>query len=248
MKISTVVSFCSLDKRFIKPLLEQVTLFCDDIIVVYYDKLLNGTPEPIDEMKQLIQSVNSDIKTLCLEFTNDQSSRYFHNLARWNAKDYTKYDRILFLDGDEIPDGNIMKSILDNDLLLDYDVVDFKCYWYFRSAINQATTTEHCALLVDKKVITQRLMFTEAERWSFKGEPSIKSVSLLETEDGPIFHHFSWVRTKEEMIQKVSSWGHKNDRDWISQIEEEFSREFNGIDFVHNYRYTQVQDRFNLGL
>jgi hypothetical protein len=39
------------------------------------------------------------------------------------------------------------------------------------------------------------------------------------------------------MLRKVKSWGHTNDRDWNPMIEEEFSREFNGKDFVHNYSY-----------
>jgi len=262
MKISTVISFCTLDKKFIKPLLEQVKLFCDDIIVVYYDKLLNGKPEPIDEIAETIKNIDSNIKLLCLEFTNgnsklifvnsklefseDKSSRYFHNLARWKAKDLAENDYILFIDGDEIPDGPAMKYILDNDLLKNYDGIDFKCYWYFRNAVNQAIQTEECGLLVHKKIITEKLMFTELERWSFRGSSGINYLSSVQLEQGPIFHHFSWVRTKQEMIEKVNSWGHKNDKNWLVHIEEEFSRDFNGTDFVHGYQYKQVNDQFNL--
>lgn len=59
-------------------------------------------------------------------------------------------------------------------------------------------------------------------------------------------NHFSWVRSKQEMLLKVKNWGHNNDRDWLSLIEEEFSRDFNGIDFVHGYSYTLVDNTFNL--
>jgi hypothetical protein len=48
------------------------------------------------------------------------------------------------------------------------------------------------------------------------------------------------------MLLKVKNWGHNNDRDWQSLIEEEFSREFNGKDFVHGYTYTVVENTFNL--
>jgi hypothetical protein len=39
------------------------------------------------------------------------------------------------------------------------------------------------------------------------------------------------------MLKKVSTWAHKTDKNWNELIEEEFSRDFNGTDFVHNYKY-----------
>jgi hypothetical protein len=41
----------------------------------------------------------------------------------------------------------------------------------------------------------------------------------------------------DEMIQKVISWGHNKDIDWVSLIEQEFTHDFNGKDFIHNYEY-----------
>ena len=61
-----------------------------------------------------------------------------------------------------------------------------------------------------------------------------------------MMHHFSWVRTKEEMLTKVKNWGHASDKDWIVGIEEEFSRDFNGTDFVHGYSYNIVENTFNI--
>ena len=40
-----------------------------------------------------------------------------------------------------------------------------------------------------------------------------------------------------QLLKKIKSWGHSTDRDWESQIKEEFSRPFNGKDFIHNYNY-----------
>ena len=62
----------------------------------------------------------------------------------------------------------------------------------------------------------------------------------------PLIHHYSWVRTKEEMLKKVLNWGHKNDKNWSDLIEEEFSRPFNGTDFVHGYNYNIVENKFNI--
>ena len=51
----------------------------------------------------------------------------------------------------------------------------------------------------------------------------------------PLVHHYSWVRTKAGMLQKVRAWGHNADSgvDWAAKVEEEFSHPFTGRDFVH---------------
>ena len=48
-----------------------------------------------------------------------------------------------------------------------------------------------------------------------------------------------WLRqdTRDEMLKKISTWGHNKDRNWVELVEEEFSREFNGTDFIHGYTY-----------
>jgi hypothetical protein len=48
------------------------------------------------------------------------------------------------------------------------------------------------------------------------------------------------------MLRKVKNWSHKNDRNWDDLIEEEFSRDFNGKDFVHNYSYEIVENKFKI--
>ena len=55
-----------------------------------------------------------------------------------------------------------------------------------------------------------------------------------------------WVKNKKEMLRKVKNWSHKNDRNWEDLIEEEFSRDFNGKDFVHNYSYEIVENKFKI--
>jgi len=62
-----------------------------------------------------------------------------------------------------------------------------------------------------------------------------------------MIHHYSWVRTKEEMLKKVSNWGHARDKgDWKELVEMEYSRPFNGQDFLHNYQYIIVDNKFNI--
>jgi hypothetical protein len=63
-----------------------------------------------------------------------------------------------------------------------------------------------------------------------------------------IMHHFSWVRTKEQMLKKVESWAHKGDKHWVSLIEEEFKYSFRGRDFVHNYKFIEVENTFKIDI
>lgn len=247
MKVSVVVSYCSLDKKFMPALLNQLLIFSDDIIIVHYDKLLNGTPEDVSEVDNFCKIDYNKIHSKCLPFTADNSSRHFHNLARWEGARHIKHDYILFLDADEIPEGEVFRQILNADLLAEYDAVDFNCYWYFRSAQYQAMQTEECGLLIKRSMIKEKLMFTESERWSYRNTPGIKYLPRARI-DVPFMHHFSWARTREEMLTKVSAWGHMHDKDWTSLINEEFSRDFNGTDFVHRYSYNKVPDKFLIGI
>ena len=45
----------------------------------------------------------------------------------------------------------------------------------------------------------------------------------------------------EEMLNKVASWAHKKERDWSQLVKDEFKHEFEGTDFVHNYKYRKVK-------
>ena len=63
---------------------------------------------------------------------------------------------------------------------------------------------------------------------------------VLGLDDKPMFHHYSWVRTKEQLLLKVRCWSHNWERDWTKLVEEEFSRPFSGIDFVHGYSFLEV--------
>ena len=96
-----------------------------------------------------------------------------------------------------------------------------------------------------KSIWTENIAFTDAERWSYR-HTSLKCKEHCTYEDQIISNHFSWVRTKDQMLTKVKSWGHNKDKNWIDLVNEEFSRDFNGTDFVHAYSYNIVENRFNV--
>jgi hypothetical protein len=73
-----------------------------------------------------------------------------------------------------------------------------------------------------------------------------RSARLAPGWDRPLVHHYSWVRTREQMLRKVRAWGHNRDRDWEKLVAEHFARpESERIgprfrDFIHGYSYETV--------
>jgi hypothetical protein len=57
------------------------------------------------------------------------------------------------------------------------------------------------------------------------------------------FDHFSWVRSKEILLQKVSSWSHRNDKNWTELLLKAYQEDIlTTKDFVHNYEYDILKE------
>jgi len=253
--VSVIISYCNTDLKFIKENIEQVSKFSDDIIICYSDKMLDGTPEDLsiienmyghdkyvehhlDEELPPIAKYFPPTKYVLVPYQPDKDAKYHHNLFRWEGLKKAKHDYVFFLDADEILEGEVVKEYLETGDYKNYDVLSFKCYWYFREKNYRAKTTEEAGHICRKEICTEDYIFSEAERWEFVNRlQSLKCKYQLTHNEKVMCHHYSWVRTKEEMLQKVSAWAHKSDKNWKELIEEEFSRDFNGTDFIHKYQY-----------
>lgn len=247
MNVSVVISYCSLDKRFIETTVRECLVFSDDIIIVGFDHLLNGDPEDTSMLDTIRATNGEKIRAIILPYESNHNPRHHHNTARWEGQKLSNHEHVLFLDADEIPEGSVAKDILHHPDMPEIHSLSFSCYWYFRSAKNRDITTESSPMMINKKYFTRNHYFTDGERWGFAwGNPNY--IEGIKGPNGAFFHHYSWARTKEEMLIKTASWGHKNDRDWKSLINEEFGHEFNGTDFVHGYKFITVDDHFNLGI
>jgi hypothetical protein len=106
----------------------------------------------------------------------------------------------------------------------------------------RAKTLEDSPILARKSKLSHSLILHKDERDAiYNLVKGIKKRMIVDISNNPMVHHYSWVRTKKEMLKKVNSWGHKNDRDWNSLVEEEFSKEFQGKDFIHGYSFEKVK-------
>lgn len=242
-KVSAIIPYSTTDFKFLKTCIDSIETFCEEIIVVYSDHFYDGEKENFDLIKRSILE-NPKANFICQEWHSGKHPQYWINKAKIKGFDSLKKETnyILLLDTDEIVETKKMIYFL-NHLDEKYNSYCFSTYWYFREPCYQALQTENLPVMVKKEKFKYDPDFIHADRQQCKIEPCLEGVK---NNSLPFIHHYSWVRNKKEMLRKTSSWGHKHDKDWQKLIEEEFSREFNGKDFVHNYDYKIVKPYINI--
>jgi hypothetical protein len=241
MTVTTIINYCTTEYRFIKKSIDSVRPFSERIIVTFAYNFYDGS----EENKELLEKTfheNPDVTFLDIEYTpNRFSSVEWCSYSRMFAvqKMNITSDYILFMDADEVIDPDVFSGFI-NDPTFEYGC-DFKllCYWYFREPKYRAHQKEDSLVFMfNKNLQIENVMYYD--RTSLFDCSQNKKFRCVTYQNQIMAHHFSWVRTKEEMLKKVSTWGHRHDRDWIKLVEYEFSHEFNGTDFVHGYQYETV--------
>jgi hypothetical protein len=242
MNLGTVINFCSNDYPFLRACIDSIKPIASQIVVPVCDHFFDGVPEDRQTL-QRIYAENPDVQFIEFPYTGSYPSVYWHNLARMIATYFLNSEYVLFLDCDEIAGADRIPDCAG------YDAVRFYNYWYFREPRFQATVWEDSPLLVKKEKLTGEILMNPRERHGiFDAIAGPKTHRMAGSDGKPMFHHYSWVRTKEQLLRKVSSWSHCSDRDWAPQVEEEFSRGFNGTDFVHGYQFIEVPPYVSIDL
>ena len=280
IKISTIISYCSLDNRFIKLCVNNALAVSEEVIVTYCSHLFDGTPEDttmIEELKREFPTV----KYVPFEWHEGKRARYWHTTSRIKGQEAVdeNIDWIHFVDADEIIDPELFSAFLNEPQTYDYAMYRFASHWYFREPTYQAKPSksfrggdmlfhEQASVLIRKEfscmepeLDTEReqlnhCAYCSSSMYKFKELYNVKWFGV------PMLHHFSWCRTKEEMLRKAELFGHGDGavwsqttqlkdgapkKDWKTLIEEEFSGDFSGTDFIHGYDYDIVEDKFGIG-
>jgi len=241
-KISTVICYCSNEKRFIDDCINAVRPFSHKVMVSVGDHFFDGTPEDIELLEQH-QKDHPDVDFLVFEWQFGEIPRYWHNYARLIGASKVKEDCdwVLFIDADEVIETALftefIKKLPEEPSVNSYKLAN---YWYFREPYYRADEIEDSIVLVRSEYSTSINIYDkykEREQFEFYNTPRKTMLN-----DQPMAHHYSWVRTKEEMLQKVKAWGHTNDKNWPVLVEEEFSRDFNGKSFLNNYTFKDIRD------
>jgi len=252
--IAAIISFCTTDSRFIKSCIEQTRLFADQIIIPVCDHFFDGLPENPALLDQIYRSF-PDCRFIQYPFIINhlppQQLYFWHNLSRYVGFHHLdpSVDSVFFMDADEIPDGKKVVEWLETKEYKEYNALKLLTYWYFREPTNQAFSKPASILMVKPEAVDQQYLIRGLERegiYDSTLDPKKHGVVGLDGE--PMFHHYSWVRTKEEMIKKTATFNHRRDKDWAELIEKEFSEPFSGVDFVHGFKFKTVEPSFGLSL
>lgn len=259
-RLATIINFCTNESRFLTACIEQCLLFSKQIIIPVCDHFFNGVAEDQALLEQIYRAF-PDCQFVEYPFLPKRIPRrvfrkidpphFWPSAARTIASvDLDdEVEQVLFIDADEIPDGKRMAEWLELSDYSQYTVQRLSNYWYFREPRYRACALEDTPVLVQKRSLDRFVLLNEGERDAIANllpGPKRRGVKGLDGE--PLIHHFSWVRTQEEMLRKVESWSHQNDRDWKSLVQEEFSRPFNGVDFVHGYQFQECVPPFEVSL
>jgi len=251
-KIGTIINFCSNEIRFIKDCIEQAKQFSENLFIVVADHFFDGRKENINLLETLFTSF-PDITFIVYPFfkegikasffKEEDKDHLWHSISRYIGYCYLakEIEYVLFLDVDEIVEAKKFLRWLDSFSYKEYDAMSLANYWYFRSSNYRAKIYEDSPVLIKKKALTKKVLLHKDERLALLSQTKGKKKKKVCWENLPMIHHYSWVRSKEEMLKKVNSWGHKKDRDWPKLVEEEFSRPFSGKDFIHGYEFETVQ-------
>jgi len=245
VKITTLINYCTNDYKFIGACVEEALKFSIEVIVPYTDYFYDGSPENKALLDKTIQE-NPRAKFIFFPYDPKLNvlPQHWVTFARVIGWKYSssETDFILFLDADEVVDGNRFLEWQKGFPLSKMNVIKLANYYYFRDIIYQSETYEDSAVIARKNQLSEEMIMDFLDRdKSFRDITEPKARMVLGADNQPLIHHYSWVRSEAEMIKKVSTWGHSHERDWVQLVKDEFANGFKGVDFVHGYTYKTVK-------
>jgi len=254
LKIATIINFCTNDYRFLRLCIEEAKKFSKQIVIPVCSHFFNGEPENRILLDQAYRE-HPDVKFIefaygeepygvycSLTSADEDWAHYWHSTARYVGFQFVEEcDYVLFLDVDEIIDGERFIEWVKN--IGDFNAIRLESYFYFREPCYRAKERFPLnALLVKKEAIaTSEIILDVLERKGLYDQiEGPKCCHVRGLDQKPLVHHYSWVRSPEELKQKVCTWGHRHDKEWLVLIEKEFAEPFSGTDRIHGFEYETV--------
>lgn len=257
-KISTIINYCTNDYRYLKLCTEAVKSFSSEIIIPVCDHLFNGEKE---NRFLLNRSYAENPDCMFVEYTypftkpygsnpsitpdDVNYKHYMHSTSRYLGylASSTQSEYVLFLDVDEIVDTDRFIKWLNEFEYAKHDALRFFNYFYFRNETYRSKSGHSVnALLLKKSSLNdpEKILTIHERRGLYLELETDETPIMLGIDGAPLFHHYSWVRTKEELEKKVTTWGHAHENNWLERIEDEFSSDFMFIDSVFYNMYEKV--------
>lgn len=235
MAIAAVINYCTNDYRFLSRAIAELQSIASQIIVPVCDHFFDGTPENrsllhrtyADHPDVLFLEFAYDVKRLYTPYVqrlpeDDDWGALWHSTARYLSFLYLsqEIEYLLFLDADEIIEGNTFAEWLQHEDYQKWEALWFFAYCYGFQASLRTSELQQTALLVKRSALSPLKIFSAQERFGiFAGLLGPKRLQILGLDDKPMIHHYSWVRPFDECIVKSSTWGKRTQRDWKSWLE-----------------------------
>jgi hypothetical protein len=255
LKISTIISFCSNDWRYLSRAIFEASFFSDDIVVPVCDHFFDGTKENKALLNRIFSNhphvhfvqfaydfVHLYNPFLSYEKSDVQWPALWHATSRYIGAIYAKENPyFLFTDVDEIVDGKKFKSWLEKETFTSYKAIRFSSYRYCYLASLRSHKIHHCSLLIDREQMRMNHVIQPDERYGmFARTEGAKKERVGELD--PFFHHYSLVKTEKELIKKCQTWGHRYEDDWEDLIKKSFCKK---IDFLFHEKFKTVVPFFD---
>jgi hypothetical protein len=262
-KLSIVINYCSLESPFIGAMLSECLKATDDVVVSRANRLYDGTPENqahFDELRrrfptvQFVQYVVDPELDLSKQTgVRHRPTAYWHNLARWTGIRAKRHrDWTLLLDADEIPEGLRLRQWWDAATLNADCAYKMANYWYFKRPWFRATTIEDSVLLIHDAHLSRYNVFGDLERdHTIRHSGARLLRETMGTDGRPVFHHFSWCRSRASLGHKLRTWAHRDDVFKgvdVDRLLETIFQDDGVNDIVHRYRYETVENQFDIVL
>jgi hypothetical protein len=259
LNITTIINYCTNDYRFLKLCVDAIRPVSKEIIIPVCDHFFNGEKENRFLLNRSYEE-NSDCKFIEYTFPKKETygknppfkitiddvnfKHYMHSTSRYLgylASDPTT-DLILFLDVDEIVDTKRFIEWLKTFDFSKNNGLRFASYFYFREARYRSLSSFNSALAVKRSALLDPEWILDIrERHGLNDRIEGLDAFIVSGLDGkPLFHHYSYVRTYDETIKKVTTWGHAGEKDWIKRVNEEFSNDFMMMDMLFYHMYEEV--------
>ncbi|MBI5272819.1 MAG: hypothetical protein HY861_02415 [Chlamydiia bacterium] len=236
---ATIISYCTNDYRFIGRCIEEASRFSSQILVSVCDHFFDGSPENRFLLQQTY-AAHPHCQFIEFAYLPDRLYSPYHPLlpddadwaifwaatTRYVGWHYLRSDieRVLFLDSDEIVEGENFLHNLQTGQLGICDAERLASYLYLIEPTIRSTKAVNLPLLVRKKTLEPLTLLNGLERiGAYQMHPGPKRECVLGFDRLPLVHHYSWVRTQEECLHKARTWGHRGDCDWRLRIENAFA-------------------------
>lgn len=255
--ISTVISYCTNDFRFIDKCINEAKKFSHQVLIVTCDHFFDGTPEN-RHLLDHTYSRHPDCQFIEFAYLPNRTYSPYHSIGpndpewamfwaattRYIGYYYLNSEYILFLDSDEIVSGDQCLEWLKGEQYISYEAMRLASYFYALQPTMRAKKAVNLPLLVKRETFSPLSLMNPLERiGAFLSHAGPKREEIVGIDQKPFVHHYSWVRTKEECLWKTRTWSHRAEEDWPKLIEAAFNGDRTNL-FGSSHEFEEILDPY----